>query len=98
MKKVKMINQPLSSVIASLGHTDEIVITDAGLPIPKETLRIDLALMRGFPIFEGPIKTVLQEKCVEKACGLINLLNCHTDWYPNSKEKMEVKYEQTLIL
>jgi D-ribose pyranase len=31
-------------MIASLGHTDKIVIADAGLPIPKETKRIDLAL------------------------------------------------------
>jgi len=35
MKKGNLINQPLSSLIASLGHTDEIVIADAGLPITK---------------------------------------------------------------
>ena len=41
MKKGKLINQPLSSLIASLGYSDEIVIADAGLPIPKGTQRID---------------------------------------------------------
>ena len=62
-----MINHPLSNLIASLGHTDEIVIADAGLPIPKETQRIDLALTRGIPTFEETLRTVLEEMCVEKA-------------------------------
>ncbi len=67
MKKGKLINHPISSLIASLGHTDEIVIADAGLPIPKETQRIDLALTRGIPSFEDTLRTVLKEMCVEKA-------------------------------
>ena len=62
-----MINHPISSLIASLGHTDEITIADAGLPIPKETERIDLALTRGIPTFEDTLRTVLAEMCVEKA-------------------------------
>jgi len=67
MKKGKLINHPLSSLIASLGHTDEIVIADAGLPIPKETQRIDLALTSGIPSFEDTLRTILEELCVEKA-------------------------------
>jgi D-ribose pyranase len=67
MKKGKLINHPISSLIASLGHTDEIVIADAGLPIPEGTQRIDLALTRGIPTFEDTLRTVLEEMCVEKA-------------------------------
>lgn len=67
MKKGKLINHPISGLIASLGHTDEIVIADAGLPIPKGTYRIDLALSRGIPSFEDTLKTILEEMCVEKA-------------------------------
>ena len=67
MKKGILINQPLSELIASLGHTDEIVIADAGLPIPKETRRIDLALTHGIPAFEDTLRTILEEMCVEKA-------------------------------
>ena len=37
MKKVGIINQPISSVISGLGHTDTITIADAGLPIPAAT-------------------------------------------------------------
>ncbi len=39
MKKTGIINQPISAVIAGLGHTDTVVIADAGLPIPPETER-----------------------------------------------------------
>jgi D-ribose pyranase len=67
MKKGNLINHPLSGIIASLGHTDDIVIADAGLPIPKETQRIDLAFTRGIPTFEDTLRTILREMCVEKA-------------------------------
>lgn len=67
MKIGKLINHPLSGLIASLGHTDEIVIADAGLPIPKETRRIDLALTPGVPSFEDTLRTILEEMYVEKA-------------------------------
>jgi len=67
MKKGKLINHPISNLIAGLGHTDEIVIADAGLPIPAETTRIDLALTRGIPSFEQTLQAVLEEMCVEKA-------------------------------
>ena len=43
MKKIGILNQPLSAAIAGLGHTDTLVIADAGLPIPPETQRVDLA-------------------------------------------------------
>ena len=49
MKKIGLLNQPLSEVIAGLGHTDTLVIADAGLPIPAQTRRIDLALVEGVP-------------------------------------------------
>ena len=39
MKKTDLINPRHSEVIASLGHTDTLVIADAGLPIPLQTRR-----------------------------------------------------------
>ncbi len=67
MKKTTLLNQPLSAVIAGLGHTDTLVIADAGLPIPPETQRIDLALRSGIPGFLETLETVLTEMAVEKA-------------------------------
>jgi len=67
MKKIGILNQPLSAAIAGLGHTDTLVIADAGLPIPPETQRIDLALTRGIPSFLDTLRAVLTEMQVEQA-------------------------------
>jgi D-ribose pyranase len=66
MKKTPLLNTALSEVIASLGHGDMLVIADAGLPIPPETLRIDLALTKNVPSFLQTVATVLSEMQVEK--------------------------------
>lgn len=67
MKKTGVINQPISAVIAGLGHLDQLVICDAGLPIPADVQRIDLALREGVPSFLDTVETVLQEMQVERA-------------------------------
>lgn len=67
MKKTGLLNQPLSAVIAGLGHTDTLVIADAGLPIPATTQRIDLALVKGVPTFLETLAAVLEEMQVERA-------------------------------
>jgi D-ribose pyranase len=66
MKKIGILNQPISAVIAGLGHTDMLVIADAGLPIPSEVERIDLALVRGVPGFLQTVEAVLREMKVDK--------------------------------
>lgn len=66
MKKGKLINSELSSVIAKMGHTDLLTICDSGLPIPKDVQRIDLALKRGIPTFLETLETVLEELEVEE--------------------------------
>jgi len=66
MKKTGILNQPISNVIAGLGHTDTLVIADAGLPIPAETERIDLALTKGIPTFLDTLRVVLSEMHIEK--------------------------------
>lgn len=53
MKKGTVLNSDISSVISRLGHTDTLVVCDAGLPIPKSTTRIDMALTRGTFFYAG---------------------------------------------
>ncbi len=65
MKKTPLINSTLSEVIASLGHQDMLVVADAGLPIPPDTWRIDLALTRGVPGFLETLRVILSEMQVE---------------------------------
>jgi D-ribose pyranase len=67
MKKGVLLNADISALISRLGHTDQVVIADAGLPIPAATLRIDLALTQGVPTFLQIVDVVTSEMQVEKA-------------------------------
>lgn len=67
MKKIGIINAPLSTVISHLGHMDTLAVVDAGFPIPMTTERIDLALKRGTPGLIETLEVVLEEMYVEKA-------------------------------
>jgi len=66
-KTATTINPALSRVISETGHTDLIVVTDAGLPIPPGSERIDLAYRPGAPEFFDVLDTVLAELVVEGA-------------------------------
>lgn len=66
MRKTPLLNSEISSVISRMGHTDMIAIGDSGLPIPDETKRIDLALVKGLPSFMDTLKTMLEELQVEE--------------------------------
>lgn len=61
------INPALSRVISETGHTDLLVVTDAGLPIPPGSERIDLAYRPGAPAFLDVLDTVLGELVIEGA-------------------------------
>lgn len=67
MKKIGIINAPISAIIAHLEHSDMLTVADAGLPIPDTTERIDLALKPGAPGFLETLEVVLMEMFVEKA-------------------------------
>ena len=66
MKKAGILNKDISMVIAAMGHTDMLVVSDAGLPIPGTTRRIDLAVTRGVPGFLETVKAIAVELNVEK--------------------------------
>nr|WP_241214466.1 D-ribose pyranase [Vibrio alfacsensis] len=57
----------MSYLVSTLGHTDEITICDAGLPIPEHVQRIDLALTHGVPSFIETVRVILSESQVERA-------------------------------
>ncbi len=68
MKKSPLLHSELSHLISTLGHTDEVTICDAGLPIPSMSKRIDLALTHGVPSFAQTVDVFLKESQIE---GLI---------------------------
>jgi len=61
MKKATLLNSEISRVISRMGHTDMLTIGDAGLPIPGEAERIDVAVCSGIPSFLDVLHTVLSE-------------------------------------
>lgn len=65
MKKSTLINAELSYLVATMGHTDEITVCDAGLPIPDPNQRLDLALVPGIPTFLDTVKALLAEMQIE---------------------------------
>ncbi|ACS87731.1 D-ribose pyranase [Musicola paradisiaca] len=67
MKKGVLLNAEVSAVISRLGHTDQLTIADAGLPIPDSTVRIDLALTHNVPGFMQVLDVVTAEMQVEAA-------------------------------
>lgn len=66
MKRGVLLNAPLSALVARMGHTDEITVCDAGLPIAAGPERIDLALMAGTPSLATVLTALLTDLVVEK--------------------------------
>lgn len=81
MKKIGIINQPISAVVAGLGHTDRLVIADAGLPIPPGPERIDLALSAGIPTFVETLRVILTEMEVERAIVAAEMIDVSPELY-----------------
>ncbi|WP_071393992.1 D-ribose pyranase [Bacillus tuaregi] len=66
MKRCGMLNSEISKVLADLGHTDLIVIADAGLPVPEGVKKIDLAVIKGMPSFIDVVNAVEEDMVIEK--------------------------------
>ena len=49
-----------------MGHTDTLVISDAGLPVPAGVERVDLAVTRGLPRLLEIVRVVAAELQVER--------------------------------
>ena len=66
MKKTGVLNNQLSQVIASMGHTDMLVVADAGLPVPPGVPCIDLAVTAGMPPFIPVVRALATELQAER--------------------------------
>lgn len=67
MKKDRILNTELMCLISSLGHTQTLVIGDAGLPVPRGVPCIDLSVVQGIPSFRDLLAAVTEELVVESA-------------------------------
>ncbi|MCO4325658.1 D-ribose pyranase [Staphylococcus agnetis] len=67
MYKTGTLNSEISTVLSQMGHTDQILIADCGLPIPDGVKRIDLALTFGQPSFRDVYTEVSKHMAIETA-------------------------------
>lgn len=61
MKKDRLLNPHILEAVASLGHTEYLVIADCGLPVQKGVKVVDISLTAGIPAFTDVLKAVNSE-------------------------------------
>lgn len=65
MLKTDILNAPLLAALATLGHTDTVIIADYGLPLPAGTPVVDLALVRGQLSFTAVLDVLARNLVIE---------------------------------
>jgi D-ribose pyranase len=65
MKKRGFLSAPVAELIALMGHTDRLVVCDAGFPEPPDVPRIDLAITRNLPSLPDVLRVLLDDLAVE---------------------------------
>lgn len=66
MRRHGLLHAELNRVVAAMGHTDTLVIGDAGLPVPPGVPCIDLAVLPGLPSFAAVFEAIYAELAVER--------------------------------
>ena len=66
MKETGILNQDIARIISQMGHTEEIVIADAGLKQPKGVEVIDLSLEKNVPTVLNVLEVLKKHFSVEK--------------------------------
>lgn len=66
MRPNRILHPELAQVIATLGHSDILLVVDAGFPIPRGAHRIDLGFYEGLPDLYDVLRVLRQEVWVEE--------------------------------
>ncbi|WP_174614604.1 D-ribose pyranase [Virgibacillus ihumii] len=66
MKKSGILNRDIASVLSKMGHTDTLIIADCGLPVPEDTLCIDVSVKYNFPDFLTVLDAVTEDMVIEE--------------------------------
>ena len=81
MKQRGILHPELLDLIAAAGHGDIIVLTDAGLRVPKGARRIDLGLTCGVPTVVDVVRAVGEELVIEAATVATEFREWNPDVY-----------------
>ena len=92
MKKQGILNRELAGIFAKMGHTDQLVIADCGLPIPDGVRCIDLSYTLGKPTFLDIVGAVTTDFQVEKAIVATELPKHNDSVHQELDDKFELTY------
>jgi len=85
MKSGKLLNAELSYAIASMGHTDLMIVCDAGFPIPSDAWRIDLAIVPDVPDLETVLTAISEAFIAEKVSYAAEMVENNPPLYQKVK-------------
>ena len=94
MKRFGVINAKLSYAIATMGHDDLMIVTDAGLPFRHDERTIDLALAPNIPDMVTVLRAIRQELWVEKFAFIKeghnpNIVKAVSEIFPDAERTFE---------
>ena len=101
MLKEGILNPQIARVLAELGHKDTLVVSDAGLPMPGTTERIDLAWRPGEPGYLPVLDEVLKNIVVEKAYLAEEIKSVSPDFHQEILKRLdgvEIEYVEHVRL
>lgn len=81
MKAETILHPQLAAALANLGHTDIIMVTDAGFPIPANANRIDLGFWPGIPDVTDILRVLRQSLFVEDVKFAKEVRDCNPELY-----------------
>jgi D-ribose pyranase len=81
LKRAGILNCALAGALARLGHTDQVLVCDSGMPLPRDADVVDLAFLPGIPSFAEVLDGLLTELTVEGAIAAREVVagnpDCH---------------------
>ena len=66
MKETGILNREIAAVLAMLGHMDELIVCDAGFPIPLGVKTVDISLAANKPTVLELLEELIKHFSVEK--------------------------------
>ncbi|PTE78831.1 D-ribose pyranase [Staphylococcus equorum] len=92
MYKTGILNSEISKMLSDLGHTDQIIIADCGLPVPEGVKKIDLALEFGKPSFIEVFNLIKKHMEIEQMTLAEEMITQNTTLYQTlSAENIEIQ-------
>ena len=86
MRAERIIHPELAKALAELGHTDTVLVTDAGFPIPVGARRIDLGFYPGLPDVLDILRVLRKELFVEEVRFAPEVKTHHPRLYASVQE------------